>query len=375
MTNSFVSATKDGELSDSSNRASVNDNDIHPSPPLTQESQYHSPDQSDTEPSPSSPSANQQSEGPWSKLLILSQLCSTILDHEFLKEPKPEPGYSSLDPTFGYGLRHINGSVYSVPSQHFPSSHRHHHHNNPERKDGGQETESEDEGSSTQGGVPPMLNPSDISNWSSPDRPDTEWMQRAFDRDAPQHLGSHSMYVSNNTLPPLRSMGLPPSTGFNSYGDYYAALNSGAVGVGSWNGGDWAKNNGGGGGGGGKGGVHRSAETVASVVKQFAELPVPESVKPHYMAFFETYIRPGAPFEVNIPSGVREAITACIEKDIYTVGMYDKAKEEVISNMLPPAPNNVPTPIEVDPQEQTGEPMDAEPTPILHESTYRVLRN
>lgn len=80
--------------------------------------------------------------------------------------------------------------------------------------------------------------------------------------------------------------------------------------------------------------VHRSADTVASVVKQFAELLVPESVKPHYIAFFETYIRPGAPFEVNIPSAVREAITACIEKDMFTVGMYDKAKEEVISNMV-----------------------------------------
>ncbi|KAJ3037759.1 hypothetical protein HDV00_001344 [Rhizophlyctis rosea] len=80
--------------------------------------------------------------------------------------------------------------------------------------------------------------------------------------------------------------------------------------------------------------IHRSADTIASVARAFAELPVPENVKPHYLAFFETYIRPGAPFEVNIPSNVREAITACIEKDVFTIGMYDKAKEEVITNMF-----------------------------------------
>lgn len=55
---------------------------------------------------------------------------------------------------------------------------------------------------------------------------------------------------------------------------------------------------------------------------------------PHYKAFYETYLKPGAPYEVNVTSAVRDEAEKAIKEGKMTVGMFEDALEQVVENMV-----------------------------------------
>ncbi|KAJ3012567.1 hypothetical protein HKX48_006203, partial [Thoreauomyces humboldtii] len=65
----------------------------------------------------------------------------------------------------------------------------------------------------------------------------------------------------------------------------------------------------------------------------FPDMPVPDSAKPHYRAFYDTYLVPNAPYEVNLPSLIRETVEQAFVSDAIRVGVFDAAKEEVVQSM------------------------------------------
>ncbi|KAJ3288806.1 hypothetical protein HK104_007951 [Borealophlyctis nickersoniae] len=70
--------------------------------------------------------------------------------------------------------------------------------------------------------------------------------------------------------------------------------------------------------------------------KVLASLVVPEEARPKFRAFYDTYISEGAPFEVNLPAETRRSILDAFESstESLTVGVFDKAKDEVVRNMF-----------------------------------------
>ncbi|KAJ3156900.1 hypothetical protein HDU86_003435 [Geranomyces michiganensis] len=69
-------------------------------------------------------------------------------------------------------------------------------------------------------------------------------------------------------------------------------------------------------------------------VLAFPDMPVPEAAKFHYKAFYDTYLEPGAPYEVNLPSSIRDAVEREFMMEKITVGVFDAAKEEVVQSMF-----------------------------------------
>ncbi|TPX57411.1 hypothetical protein PhCBS80983_g03874 [Powellomyces hirtus] len=77
-----------------------------------------------------------------------------------------------------------------------------------------------------------------------------------------------------------------------------------------------------------------SEDQVSVAGLAFADAQVPESAKQHYRAFFETYLTQGAPYEVNLPSIVRDTVVHAFNQDKIHVGIFDTAKEEVVQSMF-----------------------------------------
>ncbi|TPX70219.1 hypothetical protein SpCBS45565_g01970 [Spizellomyces sp. 'palustris'] len=75
-------------------------------------------------------------------------------------------------------------------------------------------------------------------------------------------------------------------------------------------------------------------EQVGGPLPAFVDMPVPESARALYKAFYENYLEPGAPYEVNLPSSIREQVQHALSEDKITVGMYDTAKDEVVQIMF-----------------------------------------
>ncbi|KAI8591767.1 hypothetical protein BDZ88DRAFT_13609 [Geranomyces variabilis] len=71
-----------------------------------------------------------------------------------------------------------------------------------------------------------------------------------------------------------------------------------------------------------------------TAVLAFSDQPVPEAAKQHYKAFYDTYLEPGAPYEVNLPSSIRDAVASEFLMEKITVGVFDAAKEEVVQSMF-----------------------------------------
>ncbi|KNC97710.1 uncharacterized protein SPPG_07172 [Spizellomyces punctatus DAOM BR117] len=75
-------------------------------------------------------------------------------------------------------------------------------------------------------------------------------------------------------------------------------------------------------------------EQVGGPLPVFVDMPVPESARALYKAFYENYLEPGAPYEVNLPSNIRDQVQHALSEDKITVGMYDAAKDEVVQIMF-----------------------------------------
>ncbi|KAJ3177509.1 hypothetical protein HDU85_005879 [Gaertneriomyces sp. JEL0708] len=80
-------------------------------------------------------------------------------------------------------------------------------------------------------------------------------------------------------------------------------------------------------------GLSRSSATSGQA-GHFASLPVPPAMQRHYRMFWELYLKPGSPHEVNVPSKHRDEVQVLIAEGRFTAGMFEACKQEVLQNMF-----------------------------------------
>ncbi|KAI9096443.1 hypothetical protein DFS34DRAFT_140083 [Phlyctochytrium arcticum] len=70
------------------------------------------------------------------------------------------------------------------------------------------------------------------------------------------------------------------------------------------------------------------------VFPEFKDMSVPDAAKSLYTAFFEVYLTTGGSYEVNVPFHIRDEAQALVVADTMKVGMFARAKEEIVQNMF-----------------------------------------